>query len=61
MGVEEKGVISKGAGRCSALSFATWVQKKKPQSGILMLYFVITFATPMSEKIMINPLLCQQD
>ena len=60
MGVEEKGVISKGAGRCSALSFATWVQKE-PQSGILMLHFLITFATPKSEKIMINPLLCQQD
>ena len=35
VGVEEKGVISKGTGRCSALSFATWV-KKITQSGILM-------------------------
>ena len=35
VGVEEKGVISKGTGRCSTLSIATWV-KKKTQSGILM-------------------------
>ena len=59
VGVEEKGVISKGTGRCSALSFATWV--KKTLSDILVplchavkrawqLHFFITFATPMSEK-----------
>ena len=46
--------------------------KKKTQSGILMplchapkrawqLHFFITFTTPMTEKIMINPLLCQED
>ena len=69
MGVKETGVISKGTGRRSALSFATWV-KIKNQSGILVplchalkragqLHFFITFATPMSEKIMLNPLLCQ--
>ena len=28
-GVEEKGVVSKATGRCSALSFATWVKKTK--------------------------------
>ena len=28
MGVEEKGVISEGTGRCSTLSIATWVKKK---------------------------------
>ena len=71
VGVEEKGVISEGTGRCSTLSIATWV-KKKTQSGILMpfchapkrawqLHFFITFTTPMTEKIMINPLLCQED
>ena len=28
VGVKEKGVISKGTGRCSTLSFVTWVQKR---------------------------------
>ena len=27
VGVEEKGLISEGTGRCSTLSIATWVKK----------------------------------
>ena len=65
MGVEEKGVISEGTGMCSTFSIATWV-KKTPLSVMLLkehdnFIFFITFITPMSEKIMLNPLLYQQE
>ena len=60
VGVEEEGVISKETGRCSALSFATGVKKKlKWHLEHDNFIFCITSATPTSEKMMINSLLCK--
>ena len=60
VGVEEEGVISKETGRCSALSFASGVKKKLTwhleHDNFI---FCIASATPISEKMMINSLLCQ--
>ena len=50
VGVKEKGVISKGAGRCPALSFATVVKNLKWHLEHDNFTSFITPVTPMFEK-----------
>ena len=51
VGVEENGVISKGTGRCPALSLATGVKKNSVSFRVWQPYFFLSpQATPMSEK-----------
>ena len=52
-GVEENGVISKGTGRCPALSLATGVKKKKTQSHLEydnLIFFVTSGYTHVWKK-----------
>ena len=60
VGGKEKEVISKGTGRCLALSFATVVKNSKWHLEHDNFISFITFAPPMSEKNN-NHLLRQQD
>ena len=60
-GVEENGVISKGTGRCPALSLATGVKKKNSESFRVRQphFFCHLRLHPCLKKIMINLPLCQ--